>query len=70
MILMTLWRAWHVRNEIVHGKPPPPVEASRRFLLSYMESLLQIKYHSGEDMVKGKFILDVEEKQFHTCKKK
>ncbi|CAM0907844.1 unnamed protein product [Alopecurus aequalis] len=65
MVLMTLWRAWHVRNEIVHDKTPPPVESSRRFLLSYMESLLQIKYHPIENIIKGKFILDIEEMQFH-----
>jgi ribonuclease HI len=58
---MTLWRIWHIRNEIVHGKKPPPMEASRQFLLCSMDSLLQIKYHSGEDMVKGKFIMDADD---------
>jgi hypothetical protein len=60
-VLVTLWRIWHIRNEIVHGKKPPPMEASRQFLLCSMDSLLQIKYHSGEDMVKGKFIMDVDD---------
>lgn len=27
-ILLLLWRIWHVRNEVVHCKPAPPVEAS------------------------------------------
>ena len=43
MLLMTLWRAWHIRNEIVHNKSPPPMEASRRFFMSYLDSLIGIK---------------------------
>jgi hypothetical protein len=38
---------------------------NQRFLMSYLESLLQIKHHAGEDIVKGKFILDSEEKILH-----
>jgi hypothetical protein len=30
-LMMTLWRCWHVRNEMTHNKRPPPVEASKRF---------------------------------------
>ena len=26
MLLMILWHAWHIRNEVVHHKPPPPCE--------------------------------------------
>jgi hypothetical protein len=58
MVLMTLWRSWHVRNEIVHDKVPPPAEVSKRFLVGYMDSLIQIKYYYGEDICKGKFILN------------
>jgi hypothetical protein len=65
MILMTLWRLWHVCNEVLHDKPPPPLEVSRRFLSSYLESILQIKHHPNENLEKEKFILDVQEK-FHT----
>jgi hypothetical protein len=52
--MMLLWRIWHVRNEVVHHKPPPPAEASRRFLCSYVDSLLMIKYYPHDDGVKGK----------------
>jgi hypothetical protein len=33
-----------------------------------MESFLMIKYHQTDDITKGKFILDVDEKCFHTTK--
>jgi hypothetical protein len=54
MTLMTFWRIWHVRNEIVHEKSTPPIEASRRFLYSYVESLLAIKQDPMADPAKGK----------------
>jgi hypothetical protein len=54
MLLMTIWRSWHVRNEIVHHKRPPTVEASKRFLLSYVNSLVSIKKYPDLDQVKGK----------------
>lgn len=37
MLLMTIWRAWIIRNEVVHNKPPPLMEASKRFLMSYLD---------------------------------
>ena len=41
VILMTLWRIWHGRNEVVHHKPMPTVESSRRFMCAYIDSLLK-----------------------------
>lgn len=54
--LMTIWRCWHVRNEIVHHKRPPPVEASARFLSSYICSLLSLQANPNGDHVKGKMV--------------
>lgn len=52
MMLMTFWRCWHVRNELIHSKPAPPMESSVRFLQSYLESLVAIKSNSHIDPVK------------------
>lgn len=57
-LLMTLWCNWYVRNEIVHGKPPPPIEASKRFLESYVCSLLEIKQHPQANLLKGKHVVN------------
>ncbi|KAE8789208.1 GDSL esterase/lipase [Hordeum vulgare] len=32
-IIMVLWRAWHLRNELVHGKSIPPLETLRKELI-------------------------------------
>jgi hypothetical protein len=60
-ILLTLWRIWHAHNEMTHAKPCPPIEGSRRFLISYMNSLLLIKQFPSADIAKGKMVLDPEQ---------
>ena len=56
-IIMTLWRNWHVRNEVYHNKPAPPVEASCRFLCGYINSLVAIQQHPHADDLKGKTVV-------------
>ena len=55
IVLMIMWRIWHVRNEITHGKFPPPTEASRRFLQGYINSLLCIHQWPQGNMEKGRW---------------
>lgn len=57
MFMLVLWRNWFVRNEIMHGKVPPPIEVSRRFIESYAHSLCLIRQQHPVDLVKGKFTL-------------
>ncbi|KAE8772657.1 protein transport protein sec24 [Hordeum vulgare] len=52
-IIMVLWRSWYVRNEIIHGKTPPPQDVSSAFLQSYHNTFSQIS-SSVEDIIKGK----------------
>ena len=60
MILLVFWRAWFVRNEVIHHKPAPPVEVSVRYLRSFFGSLLAIKHDNGTDPVKGKVYVTME----------
>lgn len=57
MLLFTLWRCWHNRNELVHNKIPAPMDASRQYLCSYLESLIAIAQNSNCDPVKGKAVI-------------
>ena len=57
MLLLTLWRIWHIRNEVLHHKPAPPMEASRRYLVSYLDSLVGLKIDLSSDPSKGKSLV-------------
>lgn len=39
-ILFILWRAWHLRNDIIHGKGTCSIVGSAQFLISYMNSMI------------------------------
>lgn len=53
-----------------HGKKPPPPEVSRRFLLSYLNSLQEIKQHPQANLKTGKHVVHLSGKRFANNKKK
>ena len=55
-VLMIIWRNRQIRNDTLRDKVPAPVEATRKFLLSYMSSLEQIKLNDGRYLVKEKVL--------------
>ncbi|CAN6302143.1 unnamed protein product [Urochloa humidicola] len=52
-LLFCFWRAWHLRNNVIHGDGKTSVYGSAKFVISYWQSLLQIR-HGREDDKKGK----------------
>ncbi len=58
MSLIVLWRNWYVRNELFHGKLAPPIEASKRFLESYMATLCQLSQNPSTNMEKRKYMVN------------
>lgn len=42
----------------MHGKPAPTIEASKNFLLSYVNTLLEIKQHPQVNQMKGKHVIN------------
>jgi hypothetical protein len=38
-ILLILWHAWHMRNDVVHAKGTTTIMGSTNFLLNYEEAL-------------------------------
>lgn len=56
-LLMTMWRIWHVRNEITHQKKPLLVHVLTHFLCSYIESLMCLQQHPHGDLERGKMVV-------------
>ena len=48
-LLLILWRAWYVRNELTHGGRWIPTEGSVNFLFGYWATLSSIKQGGAED---------------------
>ena len=64
-ILLTLWRSWHLRNDIIHGIENATINYSAKFLLSY-ENNLKTNTHgpvsvSCTDLKGKKKIMDYED---------
>jgi hypothetical protein len=58
-ILLLFWRAWYLRNDVIHGKGTGLVGASARFLIAYYESLQGTKgkrHGKQDDRGKGKMV--------------
>ncbi|TVU19841.1 hypothetical protein EJB05_36016, partial [Eragrostis curvula] len=54
MLLLILWRAWFVRNQITHDGPEMSVEGSVQFLLSYYDTLFNVRQDQIPSDVKRK----------------
>jgi ribonuclease HI len=54
MMLLLTWRVWFGRNEATHDKPLPTTEASKRFLISYIRLIRDIKHTPTDTLLKGK----------------
>jgi len=52
-LLLILWRAWFVRNELTHNGRWQPMARSVSFLTSYWDTLANIRLGKAED-IKGK----------------
>lgn len=59
--MMILWRIWHTRNEITHGKHAHAIAASKRFIESYVSSLQEIKQWPNANLEKGKHVVDAKQ---------
>ena len=55
--LLVAWRAWFARNEVTHDKALPTIEGSRRFLVSYLNSIMNARELPADTILKGKFVV-------------
>lgn len=54
--MMVMWHTWFIRNEIVDDKLPPSIDASKRFLESYIQTLFEIRQKSRDVSGKGRVL--------------
>jgi hypothetical protein len=52
-LLLLFWRAWHLRNDLVHGDGQGSIIGSSKFLESYYESLNRA-IHDPQDVADDK----------------
>lgn len=65
-VLYLLWRAWYIRNEVVHGKGNVPITDSVRFLINYDNLQLPARKHMEDIKGKGPMFQDPGQKE-QTC---
>ncbi|KAE8818760.1 Alpha-amylase [Hordeum vulgare] len=68
MLLMLIWRIWHLRNKLSHGKDVPLVPATLEYLDNYYKSILLAGCFSSQDIIKGKMSLYAALKPYHAPK--
>jgi hypothetical protein len=56
-VLLLLWRAWQVRNDITHENSKFSVEGSVSFLQKYWTELCNIQQYDGQGDLKGKSLV-------------
>ncbi len=47
-----------MRNELMHDKAAQPIEVSKRFIVSYVDTLYQIRQNPSVDLVKGRCVVN------------
>ncbi|KAF8774983.1 hypothetical protein HU200_005031 [Digitaria exilis] len=53
-LVLILWRAWFIRNEITHSNRKLSITSSAKFLLNYWETLCSIRHEDSHIDAKGK----------------
>ncbi|XBI98119.1 hypothetical protein VPH35_018379 [Triticum aestivum] len=58
-VLFMLWRAWHLRNDMIFGKGKESLHASVTFVGNYWKSFTNVKNCAQVDLsIKGKGVID------------
>lgn len=57
MFIILIWRISQLSTDMVLGKEIPPIQATAKYLGSYMKSLIQSRSYSTNKMIKGKMTM-------------